>query len=72
MCNISIFSLTHIVLYCSNKYCDILIYCNIVSSLLFIITDVTHNNLAYSQVVLKHTNTYNNVAIILSWTYCSI
>ena len=33
MCNISIFPSSHIVLYCSNKYCNISIYCNIVSSL---------------------------------------
>ena len=33
MCNKSIFTLSHIVLYCSNKYRNILIYCNIVSSL---------------------------------------
>ena len=33
MCNILIFPLSRIVLYCSNKYCNISIYCNIVSSL---------------------------------------
>ena len=34
MCNISIFFIGHIVLYCSNKYCNISIYCNSVASLL--------------------------------------
>ena len=33
MCNILISSWNHIVLYCSNKYCNVSIYCNIVSSL---------------------------------------
>ena len=33
MYNILIFPLSRIVLYCKNKYCNISIYCNIVSSL---------------------------------------
>ena len=33
ICNISIFSLGHIVLYCSNEYCNIAIFQYIVSSL---------------------------------------
>ena len=33
MYNILIFPLSRIVLYCSNKYCNISIYCNIVASL---------------------------------------
>ena len=33
-CNISIFFIRRIVLYCSNEYCNISIYCNIVASLM--------------------------------------
>ena len=36
MCNILIFPLSRIVLYCCNKYCNISIYGNIVSSLIYI------------------------------------
>ena len=35
MCNISIFFIRRIVLYCSNEYCNISIYCNIVASLVY-------------------------------------
>ena len=42
MCNILIFPLSHIVLYCCNKYCNISIYCNIVASLIHRNTDSTY------------------------------
>ena len=40
MCNISIFFVRRIVLYCSNEYCNISIYCNIVASLMCDIYDM--------------------------------
>ena len=45
ICNISIFSIDHIVLYCSSKYCNIiLIYRYIVSPLVYTVT-IEANNL---------------------------
>ena len=54
ICNISIFSIGHIVLYCSSEYCNIAIFQYIVSPLVYT-TYLKHSGVASLDLMLGHT-----------------
>ena len=65
ICNISIFSIGHIVLYCSSEYCNIAIFQYIVSPL--VCTHIKHNKHRHT-CTRAHTHTHTNTLYSLDNT----